>query len=290
MATFKKDPKMKYTDMCIYIDANISKVTETGKYPDIEAKIIEYLYHILYALACKKSFFRNFADYDDFALYGASELYISMRNRFLNIGKVVRGKEVVPIKSCLNFIKSVLFPLKVNYQKQNYATVLNPEIDERIEGYADKLKENVRDQYRKDLQTDLEEILENLPENIYKILKQTPYRNDPVMIKKLYLSCVLTFINDITIPNKLKNKLDKKNKNSEVDDMVVIYKNNPSDVILWHLDEGLANYVRILVVKIKRIFTDEITEYRFRSDLSDEIVDDILKTVYSTYDTDREDY
>ena len=40
----------------------------------------------------------------------------------------------------------------------------------------------------------------------------------------------------------------------------------------------MADYIRILVVKIKRIFTDELKIYRSRDDLSDEGVDEIIKT------------
>ena len=40
--TFNKDKNLKYTDMCIYIDENMPKVVEVGKYPEIESKIYEY--------------------------------------------------------------------------------------------------------------------------------------------------------------------------------------------------------------------------------------------------------
>lgn len=34
---------MKYTDMCIYIDANIEKLRNPGEYPEIEEKVYNYL-------------------------------------------------------------------------------------------------------------------------------------------------------------------------------------------------------------------------------------------------------
>ena len=167
---FHKPPNMKYTDMCIYIDENLDKIINTGEYPDIETRVYEYLYHILYALACKQNFFPKFEDYDMFATYGAGELYISMRNKQMNAGKVVRGKEVVPIKSCLNFIKSVLFPLKVNYTRQNFATVFNPEVDQDTSIMEDDLKSSIKSQYQRDLIEDLEEVLQNLNKYISKVV------------------------------------------------------------------------------------------------------------------------
>lgn len=282
--SFHKDPTMKYTDMCIYIDANLDKIIQTNEYPDVESKVYEYLYHILYALACKQNFFPNFEDYDAFAMYGASELYISMRNKQANAGKVVRGREVVPIKSSLNFIKSVLFPLKVNYTRQNFATVFNPEIDQDTSIISDDLKTNIKSQYQRDLQTDLEEVLLELPNFISKVLLQTPYKKDAVMLKRLYVSCQLTLLNDITIPNKLKNKLNKYTK--MVDDYKILnsYRYNESEVILWHLPEHIKDYVRILVTKIKHLITDAINQSRSYSDLSDEMVDNIMKSAYAQYD------
>lgn len=34
---------MKYTDMCIYVDANLEKISEAGKYPEIEDTVYNYL-------------------------------------------------------------------------------------------------------------------------------------------------------------------------------------------------------------------------------------------------------
>ena len=277
-----KDPKLKYTDLCIYIDENLPKIAEIGKYPAIESKIYEYTYHILYALACKQNFFPRFEDYEDFALYGAAELYISMRNKQINAGKIIRGKEVLPIKSCLNFIKSVLFPLKVNYTRQNFATVFNPEIDQDTSIIGNSIKESIRADYRNDLEQDLNLVLNDMNLYITKILRQTPYKNDKLMCKRLYISCQLTLLNDITLPNKLKNKLHSKKSND--DKLFISYKYNTEEVILWHLPEHMRDYVRILVTKIKHLISDAINETRNYNDLSDEVVDNIMKTAYSTYD------
>ena len=32
----KKDPTKKYTDLCIFIDANIEKLGNAGEYPELE--------------------------------------------------------------------------------------------------------------------------------------------------------------------------------------------------------------------------------------------------------------
>ena len=63
---------MKYTDLAIYIDANMQYIKNNGEYPHIESNIFEYIYHIVYALSLKAGYFRDFADYDEFSLEGRS--------------------------------------------------------------------------------------------------------------------------------------------------------------------------------------------------------------------------
>jgi hypothetical protein len=225
MATFIRPKGVKITDMCIYVDTHMQFVCENGANPQIENKIIEYLYHIVDSLAKKQSFFPRFSDYDEFALYSAGELFLSMRKKYLNAGKEVRGKVITPVKSCLNFTKSVLYPLKVNFQKSNYDFVLNPEIGQNTDKLTEDLRSQIRQQYQNDTIKDLEEILSELPERIYTMLSYSPYRNDPLMIRKLYLSIVLSFINSITLPNKIKNKLVYKMDNMEYEKLSNIYNN-----------------------------------------------------------------
>lgn len=40
---WKKPNDMRYTEMCMYIDENIPKIADAGKYPEIEAKVYNYL-------------------------------------------------------------------------------------------------------------------------------------------------------------------------------------------------------------------------------------------------------
>lgn len=283
-AQFHRPAGLKYTDMCIYIDKNIPYITINGERPEIESKIYEYLYHILYALACKANFFSKFEDYDAFAIYGAGELFMALRNRQINAGKIVRGKEVVPIKSCLNFIKSVLFPLKTNYQRQNFATVFNPEIGQDTSILESDMKEAIKSDYKKDLQEDLNEVLSNLMKYITDVVRNTPYKNNKLMVQKLKISCLLSLLNEITFPTKLQKKLEKHNKTISDTRLISWYQGNTSDIILWHLPDTLKDYVKILTIHIKHRITDEINKTREYDDLSDEILDSILKSAYNQYD------
>lgn len=285
MATqFHRPNGLKYTDMCIYIDNNIDKIVNNGEYPEVETKIYEYLYHILYALSCKENYFVKFEDYEYFSLYGAGELFMTLRTRKINAGKVIRGKEVVPIKSCLNFIKSVLFPLKINYQRQSFATIINPEIDQDTSILDADMKAAVMAEYQKTLQEALMEVLDSVPIFLDKIVRTTPYRNDEDMVHKLKISCLLTLNNSLCVPKKYMKKLSNKTNNLSDSKLIDIYRKNANEVVLWHLPEILKDYVKILTIRLKHKITDEINITRHADDLSDEILDSILKTAYSHYE------
>lgn len=285
--TFNKPKGMKYTDMCIYIDKHLPDIAEPYANPEVEGKVYQYLYHIVYALACKSGYFKNFADYDNFACYAACELYISMRKKQMTAGTEVRGKVVVPIKSSLNFIKATMFPLKVNYQKEYFATVLDPKLNEDVYDMDTDARENIQQHYRADLEESYMAAIACVPRFIAEVIRETPFRRDAVMCKRLYISTLLTFINDITIPNKLKNKLVSKmgNDNSDkyLEKLFNVYKANDEAPLLWHLDDGFSTYVRLLATKAKKLFSKELAYYIHCEDLSDEVLDAIMSNAYDAY-------
>ena len=89
-------------------------------------------------LACKRRYFFNIEDYDDFALYCTSRLY----NRFTD-------KEKSKLKSSLNFIKNTLFFLKVDYQRLMFPVNYEYEFEKRKfntdlynQTYCDNLRHN----------------------------------------------------------------------------------------------------------------------------------------------------
>jgi len=286
--TFNKPANLKYTDLAIYIDENAHKIKNQGQYPQVESTIYEYLYHIVYALACKAGYFRQFSDYDSFACYAAAELYISIRNKLINEGKEIRGKKIVPIKSSLNFIKATLFPLKVNYQKDNFLTVIDPAIHPNTHVLKSSLTESIQQQYRPSLIEAYQETAKQIPSIIKEVINNTPFRNDKLLCEKLYLSITLTFLNDITIPRKLHKKLSnnvKKLSSTKGTKRVInTYANNVESPILWHIDDRYQNYIRILTTKVKKILTDIFTYTIHSNDLSSDLIDRLLRGACETYE------
>lgn len=117
------------------------------------------MYHLIYALACKQGFFKNFADYDKFACYAATEVYLAMRRKLQHAGEIRHGKEIVPIKSVLNYVKTVLYPLKVNYQRENFSTVIDETANDKYLEFEENMKESVQAAYRPEMISSYQEAL-----------------------------------------------------------------------------------------------------------------------------------
>lgn len=71
----RRKPKIKYTDMCIYVDTNINKENANSE------KIYDYLVMLSYMLAVKRRFFNREDYYDRFANYFATIIYNRMTDK-----------------------------------------------------------------------------------------------------------------------------------------------------------------------------------------------------------------
>ena len=108
--TYNKPDNITYVEMCIFFDNNIYSDTRN------DTILYQYLYHIIYMLACKKRYFNSFVEYDAFALYMATKVYL----RYINPEH--QGEED-RIKSVLNYCKTLLYPTKVDFQKETYSEI-----------------------------------------------------------------------------------------------------------------------------------------------------------------------
>lgn len=281
---YRKPKDLKYTDMAIYIDANISKIAEVGENPEIEATIFKYLYLICYALACKKNFFYKFEDYDHYALYAAGQTYLLLRNQY-NKSKTSKDG-TIPIKSSLNYIKRVLYPFKVNYQKEYFQEIIQPESSKNIdmEAIATKIRDGVQADYNYELQEAIIDTFNYLPQIIKQVVNETPYVKNKLMLKNIYISCLLSFINSITLPNKKLKTKTAKNKELR---LISNQTNKEQYIILWGLKPEMEDYIQLLINKIKKVFTQEFEATKNSFTLDDSTIDDIMASAYSDYDTNN---
>lgn len=116
------------------------------------------------------------------------------------------------------------------------------------------------------------------------------------MCKKLRFSILLTLLNQLTITNKTYRKIEK--MNTKIDDGKAIsnktlrtinnqvydeYVYNPDDALLWHLDKRFGNYIKVLVNKVKKGFSNTMQEYIDDDQISDEMLTIIMNTAYDNF-------
>lgn len=287
--SFERPKNLKIVDMCIYVDTNFEAFVKHPTQLE-EDKLTKYIYWIVDSIAKKQHLFgKNYQYYDEFALFLTSEVFCIMRKKIQHKGEISRGREVIPIKSVLNFIKAVMYPYKVQFEQSMYSCVIWPDMVSDPDQLAENMREEVRQQYLNDLQEDLELFMEELPNRIWQqFTKICPYRRDPAMMKKIYMSVVLTLIENITLRTKVEEKSQSRLYKNDVKRLLNMYSKNTTNVILWHLPEHMENYIRFLTYKVKKIISNVISERRSRFDLTDDVLDDVIRTGFTTYNQDQE--
>ena len=264
---YKKDPKIKYWEMAKYIDDHVREKDCN------EQLIFEYMYHLFYVLSVKAKMFKCGADYDNYALYGATQLFVRYRKEDVN-------PNLKPIKSSLNYIKRILYPLRVDYQQDNFSERFT---QESLVNGPEGLQYDTAQKARS-MNSDLREIdctycLTQMNYTLKQILKSTPYCEDKVMTHRLYLSCMLSLLKSLTISNKNQLRVDNKlNRKLPVDNLLdqIYAQECQDDVVLFHLDKSMRNYIDTLVKRVKHSMAKDLRYIIGSYELSDENLRDIL--------------
>ena len=272
---WKKDPGMKYTDLCIYVDQNIPNIVNPGEHPDIEDKVYNYLWLLVKALAIKKCMFNNFQDYDPFSFYAANRLYLAIRKNYWNQGKTIKGKQIRPIKSCLNYTKALLYPMKIEYQNETFKEVISEEfVSKKFDALAfqEKMRADARDRQgcNEQFKSYVEDTFKGIGLLVDKVVQKSPFAPSSADYKNLKISLLLNTINSINVKNKLNSELPT--------------------IILWKLPRSMSNYVRILLKELYTEIKKEIMECHRLSSMDDDLVDKLLQVPSEERDVYEEQY
>ena len=255
---YNKPKDLKYTDMAIYIDENIYRedLSEEEK-----EKIYEYIYHLVKMLAYKEKFFNKDFYYEDFAIYAATNIYMRLTSPKQFIYNESGEPNLSKIKSILNYIKAVIYPRKVKFEQEFYAQTTSEESYEILTNspysFSDKLYE-----FTDDLNiVEFNNCLEDVCKTAKSFLKKIPYPRDSVEWINIYISCLLTFINYITLPN---SEIESVNNFESYEDrlrhiQVAFQRQQKDEPILYHLDSSMSNYVKVLVTELKHAIAKDLS-------------------------------
>lgn len=282
--TYQKPADVTYVEMCMYFDAHIYDADRDDNL------LYQYLYHIVYMLACKARFFpQNFDEYDDFALYASSRLY-------MRYPQVVDGKievdEDKKIKSILNYTNATLYPLKVDYQKETYAQIFSYDDDIKGDTLISNTKLSIQREYAEGIEQAITDSLRLIPKIAKKKIQETPYRNDKLFCKRLYISCLLSLINSMTLSKTKLQKIAKKSDINEREELFLksLQRERRNAVIVWHLPETYRDLIQVLVNKVRKELDNEITQTKNQFSLSDADLENIMMSAFGGGNNYDENY
>ena len=262
---YSKEENKRYTQMAKEFDEEFYTPNRDDN------KLFKYMYLIFYMLACKSNYFKKFEDYDGYAQYSATKIYA----RYLK-----KEKKGIQIKSVLNYAKSCKSHLKVDYQNEAFEQVTK-DGDEDVQAYQQTYRDTIRTSYNHDdVVEDTYEILGTFPKIAKEVIKESPYKTDKLLCKHLYMSCLLTFLNSITLPNTV---LEKKDSRKDISDNYIVkqyQKNMEEPPLLWKLSSDYSDIVKMFVNKIRARMSGDINDVIQSNNLPEDIIDSIIASAY----------
>ena len=254
---YKKPPDITYTQMAIYIDEHVYQ-------EDCDQQLIfEYLFHLAHMLAVKTCSFRTEKDYNDFAVFFASGVFMRLTNpKQYRINPKTGEPKMKKVKSVLNYMKRTLYPRKVDFQQEFFAQVdvdvpiIESQVVPRYT-FANQLAFNAE----KLMRIEFDCTVGNIPKTIRAFLKKIPYRYKSRDWNNIYISCLLTFLHSVTLPEyNYEFFRDKKSISSDLETLCMNYSRQSNTVILYHLDESMRDYIYVLVKKLKSLIAKDLSE------------------------------
>ena len=254
--------------MCKEFDEEFPKPTRD------DTKLYRTMYLVFYMLACKENFFQNnFKYYDEYAQFAATTIY----TRFLK--KLERGERV---KSLLNYAKASQRFLKTMFQNAEFETIIGPEQGVNTFDLFAKMQAAVKSDYRDGLVEDIEITLEGVGTIVEDVIDDLALDLSPLDRHRVYISSLLTFLNNITLNRSLKAQLNKSKKN--LDDSLfleALANEREKPPILWDLNSSMSSIIKIVVNKTRKDLSEELNNMIKDHTLPDDIVDLILANNYN---------
>lgn len=273
MIMWRKPDNLKYTDLCIYIDAHSAEIVDADPEDEVPNLIYNYIYLLVKALAIKKRMFDNFSDYEGYALQSANRLFFALKKSYMNEGKVIKGKTIKPIKSILNYTKALLHPMKLEYLNSQYniktrASEAAKQFDKFA--YRQTLRDKVWESHR-----NTEKFKESVISLFYEfnrtlddVLKKSPFRVSSPEYKKIKISILL---------NCLQNLKDKNGINAD-----------PVTIKVWKLPKSMNNYIRVFITELGTTLKQQIMNFYGELQIEDKILDYLISNPSGEY-IDNED-
>lgn len=254
---YKKPKDVSYVDMCKYVDEFAYKRDKTD---DEKELMYKYIYFISHMLAVKMHLFNNYEYYNDFALWYTSQIFSRLENPKQYELDSNGNPKMTKIKSILNYIKSTIAARKVSFEQQEYCQIIKRTEDDEFFSNEFSLSDKINEELDSLYKIEFMMCLQDCCKSIRNFLLKLPYRKDSVMWYNIYLSCLLTFLNSVTLPNRDLERLKLLKFQNNIDYVQLYKKENVDPVILYHLPDSMHDYVLVLVRELKHEIALELSQ------------------------------
>lgn len=266
--------RLRCVDKCMWVDENINK-------PNCDTtQLYEYLSDIIYAIGGKKQLFKDKETLRRFANELATSVYFRMTTpkQFLPEDDPKYQK---PIKSCLNYINSIIYLRKIKFiENENKEIIETADYNGLLENNSRKIYSDFNDVvgiFTIDYFTRINRI-------IWDEIKTGPYANDKITCGRLYNSILISLLRAFTLSNNEKIKLKelRSENNEEINASRenyftdVILNKNKNIAMVYNLKIKWLPYIKYLIQKVKHKIMLDLRELNTHYQISDEVVADIL--------------
>jgi len=269
---YKKPMGVRYTDMAIWIDKNA--YSEECK----DDTLFEYLYLLTDMFARKYQFFKKASYYDDFSLYCASYFFNRLKNKKQYEITEDGIPKLKPIKSILNYIKRTIRARKIDFEQDNFnQTCLSYEDCDAHDVDRDRILMAYKS-YHDYNGCEFSLCLETLPRCVFETCKRTPYFGVKNIFKDLYVSVLLTILNQITLTVSEEIKLNGiKGMVSEFYiDHLYEYTDPMKSVIVYGSCKKMENYILFLANRSKKTLARDLSAIIHSWEPSDAVIDSLI--------------
>lgn len=252
MDKLKDKPPLKYTEMAIYIDNHI--------YTDDcdEEKVFIYLYHLALMLARKSRLFQREEYYEDFAIMFAEDIFIRLKNPKQYELKEDGSPKMQKLKSVLNYMKNCMYGRKVAFEQSMYSQSFsyNQALDGEVILPDRSILNRMNQSYIEYNEVEIKSCLEGVCKMIRSYLKNSPYASNRKQWESIYISCLLTLLNSFVLTAKDQSKLLEIQRDAfhgvdyKLQSIYSIYDSNNDNVVLYHCDESLRDYILVLYKRL----------------------------------------
>ena len=263
--------RLKYTDRAIYVDNNI------GKEDADVGKIFDYIVDICYMLAKKGRLFKDKDERESFALYMASIVYMRMTNPKTLLPET-DPKHLPPIKSCLNYIKKTINAKRVDFLKITRKQASRRDDDVEQSAMQAYTEEGIKNQMPATLPTEVCLCFDTLDKIVKSIINSGVYKNDKVLCYKIYISVLLTLLNNYTVSAKNKERLRKAYTRSYYEIVLAetIKSEEERGPIVLGLDDSFKAYITFVAQTTKMKLVHDIKDILVDYQIPDDMTADIL--------------